>query len=218
MTALHHTPLPPVGFFQVVMNTELGDVSIVGYEGGISRIEFMSPLSALIRGEYTEKSLLNAKNDTPTINSNSLPIQTNTGINKNTLQLPEAIDALVLNTVAAINGEPFADAIPLRLEGTSFQQAVWECLRTIPAGSTRTYAEIARAIQAPRAHRAVANACGANRVAVLIPCHRAVRSDGSSGGYRWGRERKRALLEREAIYGPSDASLACLVDSTGDQR
>ena len=78
------------------------------------------------------------------------------------------------------------------------QKRVWRALREIPAGGKATYAEIARRIGAPNAVRAVAGACAANRLAVAIPCHRVVRSDGGLSGYRWGVERKRALLEREA--------------------
>jgi AraC family transcriptional regulator of adaptative response/methylated-DNA-[protein]-cysteine methyltransferase len=83
------------------------------------------------------------------------------------------------------------------LRGTAFQQSVWSALREVRAGTTVTYAELASRVGSPSAYRAVANACGANRLAVLVPCHRAVRSDGGLGGYRWGMERKRALLERE---------------------
>ncbi|HUM91705.1 MAG TPA: methylated-DNA--[protein]-cysteine S-methyltransferase, partial [Candidatus Competibacter sp.] len=82
--------------------------------------------------------------------------------------------------------------------GTAFQQQVWQALQTIPAGSTATYAEIARQIGRPTAARAVASACAANLIAVLVPCHRVVRTDGGLGGYRWDLQRKRALLEREA--------------------
>ena len=88
--------------------------------------------------------------------------------------------------------------LPLDIRGTAFQQRVWAALREIPVGSTATYAEIARAIGLPTATRAVAQACGANPVAVAIPCHRVVRSDGALSGYRWGVARKRALLDREA--------------------
>jgi AraC family transcriptional regulator of adaptative response/methylated-DNA-[protein]-cysteine methyltransferase len=84
------------------------------------------------------------------------------------------------------------------VRGTAFQQRVWQALRAIPAGATATYAEIARAIGAPRAVRAVAWACAANPLAVAIPCHRVVRTDGDPSGYRWGVDRKRALLRREA--------------------
>ena len=87
--------------------------------------------------------------------------------------------------------------LPLDVRGTAFQQRVWEALRSIPPGTTATYAEIAERIDAPKAARAVARACATNPLAVAIPCHRVVRSDGDLSGYRWGVERKRALLARE---------------------
>lgn len=87
--------------------------------------------------------------------------------------------------------------LPLDLRGTAFQQRVWAALRKIPPGRTATYAEIAHEIGAPKATRAVAGACAANPVAVAIPCHRVLRSDGALSGYRWGVDRKRALLARE---------------------
>lgn len=88
--------------------------------------------------------------------------------------------------------------LPLDVRGTAFQQRVWQALRDIPAGQTASYADIAQRIGAPGSVRAVAQACGANALAVAIPCHRVVRSDGALSGYRWGVERKRALLAREA--------------------
>lgn len=94
--------------------------------------------------------------------------------------------------------------LPLDIRGTAFQQRVWQALRAIPAGSRASYSEIAERIGAPRAVRAVAQACAANRLAVAVPCHRVVRSDGALSGYRWGVERKRALLAREE--GDSTAS------------
>lgn len=88
--------------------------------------------------------------------------------------------------------------LPLDVRGTAFQQRVWQALRDIPAGTTTSYSEVAQRIGSPNAVRAVAQACAANALAVAIPCHRVVRSDGGLSGYRWGVERKRALLEREA--------------------
>jgi AraC family transcriptional regulator of adaptative response/methylated-DNA-[protein]-cysteine methyltransferase len=88
---------------------------------------------------------------------------------------------------------------PLDVRGTEFQRRVWRELRKIPAGSTASYADIARSIDAPKSVRAVAQACGANMLALAIPCHRVVRSDGALSGYRWGVTRKRALLDREAV-------------------
>ncbi len=98
--------------------------------------------------------------------------------------------------------------LPLDIQGTAFQRQVWTALRSIPPGSTVTYSEVARRIGRPSAVRAVASACASNELAIVIPCHRVVRSDGGMGGYRWGIERKRALLERESMKpsttGPDD--------------
>jgi AraC family transcriptional regulator of adaptative response/methylated-DNA-[protein]-cysteine methyltransferase len=88
--------------------------------------------------------------------------------------------------------------LPLDMRGTMFQERVWRALRAIPAGRTLTYADVARRIGDPKAVRAVAKACAANAIAVAIPCHRVVRSDGALAGYRWGVTRKRALLSKEA--------------------
>jgi AraC family transcriptional regulator of adaptative response/methylated-DNA-[protein]-cysteine methyltransferase len=89
--------------------------------------------------------------------------------------------------------------LPLDLRGTAFQMKVWNYLRKIPRGEVRSYGEVARAIRRPRAARAVAAACAANRVALLVPCHRVIRGDGGLGGYRWGLERKRQLIDRERL-------------------
>ncbi len=119
-------------------------------------------------------------------------------------------DAAFETTVAAVVG--FVEAphrpidLPLDIVGTAFQQRVWEALRAIPAGTTTTYAAIASAIGSPRAVRAVGSACGANKIAVAIPCHRVVRVGGGSPGYRWGVERKAALIAREA-RGPEEATI-----------
>lgn len=89
-------------------------------------------------------------------------------------------------------------ALPLDIQGTAFQQQVWQALRQIPAGQTASYSDIAQRIGKPQAVRAVAGACAANKLAVVIPCHRVVRNDGALSGYRWGVDRKRQLLEIEA--------------------
>jgi len=104
----------------------------------------------------------------------------------------------VERVVALIEAPASGHALPLDVAGTAFQRRVWTALRQLPAGTTTTYGELARALGRPRASRAVARACAANPVAVAIPCHRVVAADGSPGGYRWGVDRKRALLEREA--------------------
>ncbi|MBX7484021.1 bifunctional DNA-binding transcriptional regulator/O6-methylguanine-DNA methyltransferase Ada [Qipengyuania qiaonensis] len=110
----------------------------------------------------------------------------------------DRFEQLVARVVGFVE-QPHTDLdLPLDIQGTAFQQRVWQALRAIPAGSTASYAEIARAIGDAGAARAVAGACAANPLAVAIPCHRVVRSDGALSGYRWGIERKRQLLESEA--------------------
>ena len=99
--------------------------------------------------------------------------------------------------LAFIEGEASLARLPLDIRGTVFQRRVWDELRRIPRGETRTYPEIARAIGAPDAVRAVGSACGANPVALAVPCHRAVRTDGGLGGYAWGLARKKKLLALE---------------------
>lgn len=108
-----------------------------------------------------------------------------------------SFEQLVARVVGLIEAPSSGLDLPLDLRGTVFQMRVWQALREIPPGTTATYAQIAQRIGAPGSVRAVAAACGANRLAVAIPCHRVVRSDGALSGYRWGVERKRQLLERE---------------------
>jgi AraC family transcriptional regulator of adaptative response/methylated-DNA-[protein]-cysteine methyltransferase len=105
---------------------------------------------------------------------------------------------VVARIVDAIESPAASFDAQLDLRGTDFQQKVWKALREIPAGSTATYTAIAERIRLPKSARAVAQACGANPVAVIVPCHRVIRSDGKLSGYRWGVARKRALLDREA--------------------
>ena len=109
-----------------------------------------------------------------------------------------AFERMVAQVVGLVEAPGQRLDLPLDIRGTAFQQRVWAALSAIPAGQTATYAEIARAIGQPKAVRAVAQACGANPLAVAIPCHRVVRSDGDLSGYRWGVERKRKLIDREA--------------------
>lgn len=111
-------------------------------------------------------------------------------------------EQLVARVVGLVDAPQIGLDLPLDLRGTAFQQRVWQALREIPAGQTASYAEIARRIGQPTAVRAVAQACGANPVAVAVPCHRVVRKDGSLSGYRWGVERKRALLTKETTVKP----------------
>jgi len=107
-------------------------------------------------------------------------------------------ERVVATVVGFVEAPRIGLDLPLDVRGTAFQERVWQALRQIPAGRTASYAEIARRIGAPNAVRAVAGACAANALAVTIPCHRAVRSDGGLSGYRWGVDRKRSLLERES--------------------
>lgn len=123
-------------------------------------------------------------------------------------------EQLVARVVAFVEAPQIGLDLPLDVRGTAFQQRVWQALRAIPPGMTVTYAELARRIGAPRAVRAVGAACGANPIAVAIPCHRVVRSDGDLSGYRWGIARKRTLLDIEAAAaeggGRRRAETACI--------
>jgi AraC family transcriptional regulator of adaptative response/methylated-DNA-[protein]-cysteine methyltransferase len=109
----------------------------------------------------------------------------------------EGFERLVAEVVGLVEAPAQRLDLPLDVCGTAFQQRVWQALRAIPSGSTASYADIAERIGQPKAVRAIAQACAANPVAVAIPCHRVVRTDGALSGYRWGVERKRALLDRE---------------------
>ena len=112
--------------------------------------------------------------------------------------VPAWIDRVIAAVEQPVTGTAAALNVPLDIRGTAFQQRVWEALRRIPVGETRSYAELARSLGAPSAARAVARACASNRLAVVVPCHRVLRGDGSLSGYRWRPERKRELLRREA--------------------
>jgi len=115
--------------------------------------------------------------------------------------LPDPRRGPLTTAVAAIlrylDGRPEPLDLPVDVRATAFQRRVWEALRRIPYGATRSYRDIARAIRRPAATRAVARACATNPAALIIPCHRAVRADGGLGGYRWGLDRKQALLDQE---------------------
>jgi AraC family transcriptional regulator of adaptative response/methylated-DNA-[protein]-cysteine methyltransferase len=108
-----------------------------------------------------------------------------------------AFERTVAQVVAFVEAPRVGLELPLDLRGTVFQQRVWQALRQIPAGQTVSYAELAQRLGMPQGARAVAGACAANPVAIAVPCHRVVRNDGAISGYRWGVERKRALLDRE---------------------
>lgn len=109
----------------------------------------------------------------------------------------EALARLAAEVIAVVESPARAHALPRDVQGTTFQEAVWRALAAIPAGETRTYAELAALAGKPAAVRAAGSACGANPLALVVPCHRAQRSDGTLGGYAYGLERKRALLARE---------------------
>jgi len=151
--------------------TSLGIVLVAATENGVCAVKLGSEaekLKQLLAGEFSAAEL----GESP---------------------LPE-LEAQIRSFIA---GEGSLARVPVDIRGTVFQRRVWEELRRIPRGETRTYAEIARAIGAPAAVRAVGSACGANPVALVVPCHRAVRSDGGLGGYAWGLPVKERLLEIE---------------------
>jgi AraC family transcriptional regulator of adaptative response/methylated-DNA-[protein]-cysteine methyltransferase len=116
----------------------------------------------------------------------------------------KSFEKLVATVVGFVEAPNSGLDLPLDVRGTAFQHQVWRALRDIPAGSTATYAEIAARIGRPKAVRAVAQACATNPVAVAIPCHRVVRTDGTLSGYRWGVARKRALLDHERQHALPD--------------
>jgi AraC family transcriptional regulator of adaptative response/methylated-DNA-[protein]-cysteine methyltransferase len=115
----------------------------------------------------------------------------------------QRFEQLIAQVIGFVEAPRTGLNLPLDIRGTAFQQRVWQALRDIPPGSTASYSQIAERIGAPNAVRAVAAACGANALAVAIPCHRVVRNDGALSGYRWGVARKRALLDKEAEALPA---------------
>ncbi len=159
----------------VIVETFLGRMLVGATERGICAVSFGEEderLEAFLRAEYPAAAL--QRDDV-------------------------ALGAWVRALVQHLEGRLPRLELPLDLQATTFRLRVWEELRKIPYGETRTYAEVAQAIGQPKATRAVANACAANPAAIVTPCHRVVRSDGQPGGYRWGAERKRALLARESL-------------------
>lgn len=150
----------------------LGLVLLAATERGISAVRLGDDAAALeaeLRGEFPAATL-----------------------QRNDDELREWAGAVVAMAAGGAGGR-----VPLDADGTAFQWRVWEALQRIPRGETRTYAEIAKELGQPTAARAVAGACANNPVAVVIPCHRVIRGDGGLGGYRWGMDRKRELLEAE---------------------
>lgn len=152
----------------------LGSILVAATEKGVCAIEFGDDPDALVR-EFQDRF--------PTARF---------------IGGDQQFEQLVATVVGFVEAPVMGLDLPLDMRGTAFQQRVWQALREIPAGSTVSYTEIAERIGAPTAARAVARACASNTIAVVIPCHRVVRTDGGLSGYRWGIERKRALLDREA--------------------
>jgi len=121
----------------------------------------------------------------------------NASIDAQNTSMGTSLDSWIEKVLAGLNGQTPCIDLPLDIQATAFQWRVWEELRRIPFGETRSYQQIAEAIGKPKAVRAVASACAGNHAALIIPCHRVIRGDKSLGGYRWGMERKRKLLEKE---------------------
>lgn len=157
-----------------IVQSYLGWVLIAATERGICKIDF---------GDAPETLLARLKTSFP-----AATLQDN----------DPSFAAVVAQILAFLEAPEQGLALPLDVQGTAFQRRVWTALQKIQPGSTASYAEIARQIGRPNAARAVARACAANNIAVAIPCHRVVRSNGELGGYRWGVERKQVILERES--------------------
>lgn len=165
-----------------VVPSALGFLLVGMTERGVASVmldDSAGKLETIFRGEFPEATL----------------VRDDAGV--------EATATAIVESIERGNG---LAALPVDLRGTAFQMRVWAALREIPSGATRTYAEVAKAIGQPKAVRAVAGACAANPVAIVVPCHRVVRSDGGEGGYRWGEDRKRRLLAAEGITSASPSA------------
>ena len=152
-----------------VVDSSLGPVLVAATDKGLCRISFGEGEGEL-RARFPHAALLPAD---------------------------DALDAMAQRVSALVDDPGTGVDLPIDVRGTAFQQVVWAALRAIPPGETRSYGEIAAAIGRPGAVRAAGTACGGNTLAVLIPCHRVVRGDGSLGGYAWGVEKKQVLLAHE---------------------
>ena len=156
-----------------VVSTELGKLLVATTARGVCSVRFGESEAAMLRELKQDFRSATIHRD-------------DTGLKS----VADQIKQLLSGSTTSLN-------IPLDLRGTAFQQMVWKELRRIPAGQTRSYTDVAKTIGKPRAVRAVANACGSNPVALVVPCHRVVQKNGSLAGYRWGVKRKAALLEKE---------------------
>jgi AraC family transcriptional regulator of adaptative response/methylated-DNA-[protein]-cysteine methyltransferase len=163
------------------VETPVGVVLAASTERGICSIRVSHDEESLIRGIFDEFPRAHISRD------------------------DDGLREVAVVLASAVRGEGDAGVLPLDLQGTAFQIRVWESLRAIPRGETRTYSDVAQQIGSPRAVRAVASACAANAVALAIPCHRVVRRDGSLGGYRWGLDVKEALLLAEQTRNQQSA-------------
>jgi AraC family transcriptional regulator, regulatory protein of adaptative response / methylated-DNA-[protein]-cysteine methyltransferase len=162
--------------FYAIRETHLGWLLVAATEVGVCAIEFgdsHADLEASLRSRFPQAEIIAGH-----------PVYQN----------------WVQSIVAYLDRPQSGLDLPLDIRGTAFQRRVWQALREIPIGETISYTELARRVGSPKAVRAAAGACASNKIAVAIPCHRAVRSDGSLSGYRWGIERKQKLLEREKAH------------------
>ncbi len=163
--------------------TSLGGMIVAATDRGLCRVAIgddVAALEAALRAEFPSAEIVRS---------------------------PATLRPFVAALRQAASGRPPADVLPLDLQATAFQRRVWRALQSIPAGETRTYADVARLVGSPRAPRAVGRACATNPVALAVPCHRVVPGAGGLGGYRWGSERKKKLLEREARNAAEQAEI-----------
>ncbi|REG85077.1 bifunctional DNA-binding transcriptional regulator/O6-methylguanine-DNA methyltransferase Ada [Marinomonas pollencensis] len=171
-------------FYQIVP-TELGFCLMAATEKGICAVSL---------GDDKEALLAELEGQVGTACLQNVGLQ-ETDIKSSSKTWKAWFEAVIAQANSAAVG---SDALPLDIKGTAFQQQVWQALQMIPRGETRTYSEVAELLGRPNSVRAVATACAANKVALLIPCHRVIRKGGGLAGYRWGVERKHSLLERES--------------------
>ncbi len=172
-----------VSLSYAVEQTELGPLLMAASDRGLCFVQF---------GETEQALLEQLASEFPQASITSMPASS-------AAQFSAWMQALS----AHLQGRAPAVGLPLDLRGTAFQHRVWTYLLSIPAGELRSYTEVAEGIGSPRAVRAVASACASNRVGVIVPCHRVIRGDGSLGGYRWGLDRKRALIDAERRMPPA---------------